>query len=262
MLKQNWLFIFFVICSIFFLVGGSASRANKANIISKTLFYPFVHSLNNYYEFLELKENNQELVKKLAIMQIKNVKLHNKLDTYANLEIEYDVLNSKFILANIIAYTGNFQEKTLVLDKGKKQGVKLDNPIISSNGIVGKINLVADNYSICLPLDNSNFKLSVMLKRNSLQGLLTSDIYGNIAMTMIRQGSDIVVGDTLITSDLSTVFPRGYDVGVVKSIQIDSDGINMKANIKPFTVIDQLDQIVIIEYKKDMSYETEINQNR
>ncbi len=262
MLKRNGLFIFFVICSIFFQVGGASSRANKANFISKILLYPFVESLNNFYEFLELKEENQELAKELAVKQIENVKLQNKLDAQANLEIEYEVLNSNFILANVISYTGNFQEKNLVLDKGKKQGVELDYPVISPNGIVGKINLVAENYSICLPLNHSSFKLSVMLKRNSLQGLLTSDIYGNTAMTMIRQGSDIVVGDTLVTSDLSTIFPRGYNVGVVKSIQIDTNGINMKANIKPFSVIDQLDQIVIMEYKKDMSYETEINKSR
>jgi len=262
MLKKNALFLILLICSIVFQLGGIDSRARKANFFSNFAFYPFVQSLNNYYEMLELKEHNQELAQSLAFKQIENVKLHNKLDAQESLDIEFDVLQSEFILANIIAYTGTFQEKNLVIDKGENQGLEIGFPVISPNGIVGKITLASHNYSVVLPLNHSSFKLSVMLKRNSLQGLMTSDIYGNIAMTMLRQGSDIMVGDTLVTSDLSTIFPRGYKVGVVQSIQAGPNSVSMRANIAPFTVVDQLDQVVVLEYKKDMSYETEINKNK
>ena len=139
--------------------------------------------------------------------------------------------------------------------------IKKDYPVISTEGIVGKIITVSQNYAVILPLDHHQFKIGVMLKRNHLQGLLESDILGNTFMTMIPIGSDIELGDTLQTSDISSIFPKGYPVGkVIKLIQ-SPNKIFMKAEIETFVKPTCLDQVVILHYEKEKNYEREIHRN-
>ena len=262
MLKKNGLFIFLLLISLIFQMGGEEAKQRKANFFGKFVFYPFIKSLNSMYEIFEIKEENILLSEALAIKQLEVVKLKNTLSYQEYITAQFEVEQTEFILSNIIAYTGNFQEKTLIIDKGTRDGLKRDFPVISTNGIVGKITTVTQNYAIVLPYNHSGFRLGVMLKRNSLQGLLKSDIYGNIAMTMLREGADINVGDTLITSDISNIFPQGFPIGIIDNIQNDNNNTNMKAKILPFEEIEQLDKVIIIKYKKDMSYEKEIDKNR
>ncbi|MFO7896947.1 MAG: rod shape-determining protein MreC [Candidatus Cloacimonadales bacterium] len=258
MLKKNGLFIFLLILTLFFQAGNDESRLRKANFVSNFVYYPFIQSLNSIYELFELKEQAAHLAERLALKQVENAKLYNALDEQKKLDVEFAALSSEFVLAKIIAYRGNFQEKNLIINKGTNDGIRKDYPVISSYGVVGKITLATDNYSIVLPIDHSAFQLGVMLKRNSLQGLLKADIYGNIAMTMLHQGADINVGDTLISSDLSDIFPKGFPVGVVTSLQRANTGVNMLAQIEPFEKINQLDQVVVIKHIKENNYEREI----
>jgi rod shape-determining protein MreC len=261
MFRKNGLFLFLLVLTLFFQIGDKESRLAKANFISSFVYYPFIQSLNTIYEFIELREQVDHLSEHLAFKQIENAQLYNALDEQKKIDVEFAALQSEFVLANIIAYRGNFQEKNLIINRGRKDGVEVDFPVISSYGVVGKITLATANYSIVLPLDHSAFQLGVMLKRNSLQGLLKADIYGNVAMTMLRQGADINVGDTLISSNLSDIFPKGFPVGIVTSLQRDNSGVNMLAQIEPFEQINQLDQVVVIKYRKEDNYEEEIYRN-
>ena len=262
MLNKNVLFVILLLLSFFFQMGGTEAREQKALFFSKFVFFPFINSLNSIFEIIEVKEENIQLANALARKQIEIVKLQNALHDQENIKVQFETDQTEFILANVIAYSGNSQEKNLIVNKGSKDGVEKGFPVISTNGIVGKVVIVSRNYSVVLPFNHSTFRLGVMLKRNSLQGLLKSDIYGNVAMTMLRQASDINVGDTLITSDISSIFPKGFPIGVVNNIQPESDGVNMKAMITPFEVIGQLDQIIIVNYKKDISYEEEIDNSK
>ena len=94
-----------------------------------------------------------------------------------------------------------------------------------------------------------------MNKRSRVQGLLENKM-GVSMMTLIPTGSDIQSGDTLITSNISTVFPKGFRVGTVKKIQQAPDAVYMSAIFIPFVDISNLEQVIILPPTKEEQYDT------
>jgi len=259
--KREFHFVIYLILSIILFIGSAEDRLVKAQFLSKTLYFPLINSIQQFNSLFDLREKNEILSNLLSEQTIKISELENELSEIRNLKIEYDTGNYDHLLADIIGFKGEFQERCLILNKGKKNNLKLNYPVISNHGIVGKIISVSHNYSIVLPLDNSRFKLGVMSKRKHLQGILESDVYGNSYMGLIKPGSDIKVGDIIITSQISSVFPKGFPVGkVTKLIEAKTD-IYMSAKIQTFINPSELDQVVVLLYEKDESYEEELEIN-
>ena len=90
---------------------------------------------------------------------------------------------------------------------------------------------------------------------------MKSDIFGNSYMTLIKPGSDIKVGDIIITSQISSVFPKGFPVGKVTKLIENQTDIFMSAKIQTFINPSELDQTVVLLYEKDESYEKELKNN-
>ncbi|MCD4820057.1 MAG: rod shape-determining protein MreC [Candidatus Cloacimonetes bacterium] len=172
---------------------------------------------------------------------------------------EPESLENKFIIADVIGCQGDFHNHHLVIDKGKKYGLEMNYPVLTKGGIVGKIVNISNNYSIILPFDNPHFKLAVMTFNTKLQGLLETDLAGNSFMTLLLAGSEISLGDSIVTSNLSTIFPAEHFVGIVSKIQEAGDDVHMKVKLKSSIIPESLNKVAVLFYKKDLNYETEIN---
>ncbi|MHA1703358.1 MAG: rod shape-determining protein MreC [Promethearchaeota archaeon] len=85
-----------------------------------------------------------------------------------------------------------------------------------------------------------------MLKRNKLQGLLESYVYVNIYMKLIKTGSDINLKDTIVTSNFSTIFSKGFPIGVVSILEETPDKVHIKAQIMSFIYPRSVDQVIIL----------------
>ena len=114
---------------------------------------------------------------------------------------------------------------------------------------MGKVISVCDTYSLILPLNIPLFQIPVMDQSTSVQGILQSDLTGAISMNMIKLGSQISPGDTIVTSNLSTLFPKGYPVGTIERIKESSDNLFISADISPFTQVENLEHVFILNSK-------------
>jgi len=259
--KKEFHFLIYLIIAILLFLGSEENRLLKAQFLSKTLYFPFVNSIQKINSLFDLKEKNRILNEKRAEQTIRIIQLENKLVEIKNSKIEYDTGNYSHLLTDVIGFKGSFRDRCLIINKGTRDKVRADYPVISNEGIVGKIISVSHNYSIVLPLDHSQFKLGVMSKRTHLQGIMKSDIFGNSYMTLIKPGSDIRVGDIIITSQISLVFPKGFPVGKVVKLMENPTDVFMSAKIQTFINPSELDQTVVLLYEKDKSYEEELQDN-
>jgi len=259
--KKEFHFLIYLIVAIVLFLGSEENRLTKSQFLSKTLYFPFVNSIQKFNSLFDLKEKNKILNEKRATQTIRIIQLENKLVEIENSKIEYDTGNYSHLLTDVVGFKGSFRDRCLIINKGARNNVKLDYPVISNEGIVGKIISVSHNYSIVLPLDHSQFKLGVMSKRTHLQGIMKSDIFGNSYMTLIKPGSDIMVGDIIITSQISSVFPKGFPVGKVVKLMENPTDVFMSAKIQTFINPSELDQTVVLLYEKDKSYEEELKDN-
>ncbi|MFC1888038.1 rod shape-determining protein MreC [Candidatus Cloacimonadota bacterium] len=257
--RSNVTYIILFILALILLVGNTEQKNSKARFLSSTLFYPFINSVRIIEDVFNTKAENETLKENLSKTLILNNNLQNLLEKYRDLQTDYTQTEYGHILAGVVGYNGIFEERTLIIDKGSLDGVEVDFPVITASGIVGKIESVSLNYSIVLPYNHSKFKLGIMSSRNRLQGLLISDVFGDSFMSLIKLGSDVAIGDTIITSNFSSIFPPNFPVGRVSLIKEHSNQINMLAKVDGFIDPANLNYVIVLKYKREKAYETEIN---
>ena len=258
-MKTLHLFVTYIVIAILLFIGGNEARQKKANFFGKTLFLPFLRTVN-YFENLEiLSQQNIKLQKELVKKKITNKILRSELSKQRLSAIEKIPDSLKIELFEIVGYRGQLNQRNLILNGGKNNNLNIDYPVLTKDGIVGKIILVSDNYSVVLPYTNAQFKLSVMTQRNKVQGILQSDMYGNVSMNFIPLNANISLGDTVVTSNFSNIFPKNFQVGRITKIHDSKDALHIKADISGFNNVNNLDQVIVLYYKEQKNYEEEFD---
>jgi len=240
-----------VLASLLLLLGSTQGRVKRASLLGKTVFYPFTHSLNLFRTNSALKAEIASLRQQQAATTLENLNLRNALKESQTLQaISFDTGQIAFEVGEVIGYSGQFQQRNLVVNKGSADGVELDSPVISGRGIVGRVISVAATNCVVLPFSNPRFQIPVMDKKTSVQGILQADLAGKTNMNMIKLGSQISAGDTIVTSNLSTLYPKGYPVGTVSRIRDSQDYLYISAELEPFTQVENLEHVFILRSRK------------
>jgi len=123
------------------------------------------------------------------------------------------------VLNNSYARTDNF----LTLKIGKRDSVKHDMGVISSKGIIGFVDKVSTKYSTVLSILNTAFLTNAQLQSTNHSGTLKWDGKDPNVMQLVdvQQQAPVKVGDTIVTSGKSAIFPRGIPVGTIESFFLD-----------------------------------------
>ena len=243
--------IILLIINLILFIGNTDSRQKKANFFGKTIFYPFLYSVAEFKNNKILKKNNAVLQMKVANKTLEIRKLKSDIAKYSELT---DITFSKdynFKIAEVVGYSNSFTEKNIIVNFGANNGIEKDFPVVSTNGIVGKVILVASNYSIILPYTNPNFKLSVKISRNNEQGILTANGVGDVFVDYLPLDSEVSLGDTIVTSNLSKIFPQGFSVGIVEKILTSKDKMHKVAKLKKINNPYAITEVIIISYKEE-----------
>jgi len=249
--KKMLLPLALVLVSLALSLGSPESRAKRASLLGQTVFYPFTRSVNLFRSNSSLKQELAKLQQQQASLTLENLSLNNALkESHTMQTITFETGDMGFEVAEVIGYSGQFQQRNLVVNKGSASGVEVNSPVVSARGIVGRVISVSATNCVVLPFSNPRFQIPVMDKLTSVQGILQADLSGNTNMNMIRLGSQISAGDTIVTSNLSTLYPKGYPVGRVSRIRDSQDQLFITAEIEPFTQVENLEHVFILKQGK------------
>ena len=124
----------------------------------------------------------------------------------------YDI-TSAHVVFNTINKTNNY----IIIDKGRKDGIVSDMAVLSPNGVAGVVSDVSENFSTVISLLNPNFRVSAkILPVNQIGTVVWIEADPSIAQVIdIPQHLMISVGDSVVTSGYSDVFPRDILIGTV-----------------------------------------------
>lgn len=239
--------VLLVIALVLF-AGNSSIRVKKAQWLSQTIFLPFSKTILTLDTIQRLNTENYTLKNKLTLKALENLELNNRLKALqSNLSFNTEFAEVPFTMAEVIGYSGQFHDRNLVINKGFRDGIELDSPVVSADGIIGKVIAVNMHNSVILPMTNSQFQLAVMDKNTDVQGILQSDLQGNIFMNLIKLGSQISIGDTIVSSNLSQLFPKSYPVGKISMIKESQDNLFLSARVLPFAFVENLEHVFILK---------------
>lgn len=176
---------------------------------------------SSWMAFTNLKEINQQLADE-------NNRLLNEIsglkDPFTDRNIQEENViaprdSFSYIPAVVIKNSVNRQQNFLIIDKGKQDGLEEDMGVISLRGIVGVVSHVSNHYAMIISLLNTQQRFTAELKKSGTFGTLRWDgvDYRRVYLSEIPQHIEISVGDTVVSSVFSLVFPPGIPIGFVKS---------------------------------------------
>ena len=194
---------------------------NSSNDLVGTLYERFSH-LDDYFSLsrtnARLAAENASLRKQLEF-RIRNQEKYpvNRPDTV-------DAPAYYFASAKVISNSVNKQFNYITLNKGSRQGIKPDMGIISADGVVGVITNVSPNYSTGLSILNKRLSIPAKITKNNYFGALVWDgEHSNTAdLKEIPFHIIVNVGDTVVTSGFSSIFPEGIMIGTIKNFDVET----------------------------------------
>lgn len=190
---------------------------NSSSRISGVVYENF----SEITDYFNLKQTNKELAEqnRRLLLQTKSVYKSNKVDLLKILDTicqqQYDIIPVK-----IINNSFNKQDNYLTINFGSKVGIKSEMAVIGPNGIVGIVRNVSKNFSTVIPIINGNLRISGKLKKNNYFGSVhwNGTDYRYVVLKEIPNHVSINVGDTVITSGFSSIFPEGILIGTVAKV--------------------------------------------
>lgn len=134
-------------------------------------------------------------------------------------------LPSGAVTASVISNSASTWFNSLILDKGKKDGVEKGMGVVSPLGVVGQVVSDTSRSAKVLLITDSHSGVDAVVQRSRARGIVTGSLESGPIMKYVKRSDDIKEGDRLVTSGLDGVFPKGLLIGAVSKVNKKSFGL-------------------------------------
>ena len=249
-----------IVAFVFFLVLGLLMRQSptpiRESIVStavSTLYFPAQRIVSAVGHYKALAEENEQLKEENARLRQETYHAREGLQELARLHtlVRFDdKWDFPIVTARVIGHNPGRFLTTMVINRGTEHGVKENMPVFSMNGLVGKISKATYNHSRVQLLVDPNLKLSVMDRRTRVVGFLES-MDGVRLTALVPTHAGVHAGDTLVTSGLGGIFPKGIPVGTVKDVRKSDLDVMRQMEVSPFQDFSILEEVFVMEKEPD-----------
>lgn len=251
-----WKYHFFILFLFFETAAGYLIVQNnnfqKAGFVnsSNTVVASILSVVNDVAEYIHLKSTN-------AFLAEENAKLHALLpvalynDTN-NINVVKDTLHKQqyeYIAAKVINNSTNKRNNYLTLNKGQLQGIEPEMGVICSSGIVGIVKDVSEHYCTVMSLLHKDFHTSGKLTRNNYFGNLEWHGGNPTEAVIVEMPKHVplTIGDTVVTTAYSTIFPEGIRIGRIKNFDLKTGNNFYTIDVKLSTDFQNIDYVYIVK---------------
>lgn len=258
-LLKNYAFLLFLLLEVFSFIlifnfnsYQKARYLNSSNQITGTVY----NTYNAIGRYFSLASVNRKLARENAMLKSLISDLPYVRVTPYSVVMNAEITDSvyRFISARVINNSVDKQNNYITLNKGRKHGIKPDQGILNSDGIVGVITHVSESYSLGFSVLNKRWGASAKLKKSGTFGPLSWDGKDSrlANLTGIPFHVELAVGDTVVTSSYSSVFPEGIMIGTIHSLEKPAGenyyniSVQLSVNFRALSYVD-----VVENLKKD-----------
>ncbi|TSC92185.1 MAG: rod shape-determining protein MreC [Candidatus Berkelbacteria bacterium Licking1014_96] len=206
---------------------------------------------DNISQIKNISDQKSKLEKRNAELEFENSKLKEVLKENevlrAELDLKAKLIDRELVAADIIGRGPGNSGGSLILNKGKNDGLKEDMPVVSSGRLLGKLTEVGDDYSRLILIIDESTVVNVMVEETRASGVVKGEVGFNLIIDSIPQESPLKIGQRVITSGLGGTMPKGLIIGEVAEILSPQSEIFQSARIKPAADFNHLEIVFIIK---------------
>lgn len=217
---------------------------------------------NGIISFVQKVFKTSDADKELEQLQVRMAQLEQAADENAKLKAENERLkkllnyvetleNYEYVTAVV---TGNSQGvwfETFTINAGRNKGIEKDMPVVCAEGLIGRVIEVGANWSKVTAIIDPSSEVSVMLERTRdigvVRGSFSATSDNQLELYFLPSGFDLVPGDKIVTSGMSSIFPKTITVGTVSEVtRRSAEGSQSNAIIEPAVDFGHLEEVLVL----------------
>ena len=176
----------------------------------------------------ELEETNQSTQRLQGLLDLKN---------------SYNLQSTG---ARVISGSTDSFNNTVVIDKGTSSGLAVGMPVVDSGGVIGQIIECGPTTSTVRLITDEKSGVAAMVQSSRAQGMLMGSASRQITLNLINTNQKVAVGDTVVTSGLGGVFPKGLPLGKVTSVEAAPGSLYYTIVIEPYGNVSTNEEVMVI----------------
>lgn len=186
-------------------------------------------SWTDYVALQEVRVENEQLRKEIAQIRVglqQERALAQRSRTLEQLlDLRTQALDLTTVAANVIAGGASPDFRTMTVDKGTADGLRPDMAVIAPDGVVGRVITPSARAAKVQLLIDRNAAAGALVERSRAQGV-AEGTGGDLRLNYVSGTADIQVGDTVVTSGIDGIYPKGFVIGQIQSIQRAAGGFD------------------------------------
>lgn len=183
-----------------------------------------LEAINNY--FLEIEKENQRLK---ALLEFRKT------------------LPNVIISAQIIGKDATSWFRSILLNKGENDGVMVNQPVVTHQGLVGKVVRTTPSTAQVELITDKNSRVAALIQKNRAESILCGQSSPVCVLEYLSRDIDIQAGDCVISSGMGGIFPKGLMLGVISKVGKKSYGLFQYAEVTPLVPFSMLEEVLILK---------------
>jgi rod shape-determining protein MreC len=257
-----WLWVF-IIGSVLFLLSSNSDLGptwNPAEQFVIEITAPFQKLIKqttksteelwlNYFRLVDIHHENTQLKNEIHVLKMANSRYRELLATQERLEelLQFkQTINRPVLAAQVIGLDPTGWFKSVIIDKGKWAGLRLDMPVVNAFGVVGRVVSVSSNYAKVLLIIDQNSAVDCLVQRSRDRGMLKGLMSEICKLDYVSKSNDITMGDMVVTSGLGGVFPKGLPVGRILDVKEIPGELFKDIKIRTAVDFSKLEEVLVI----------------
>jgi rod shape-determining protein MreC len=196
-------------------------------------------SLNQFIE-----KNNETHEIELANKRLRNLLNFQKTPT------------NPVVAAEVIGKDPSGWFKTVIIDKGRSDGLQKGLPVVLPTGIAGQVIEVSGHYAKVMLIIDRNSAVDALVQRSRARGIIKGASADKCRFEYVLRKHDVQIGDIVIASGLDGVYPKGLRIGRVSDLGERSSDIFYEITVTPFVDYEKLEEVLVILHPKTQAFES------
>lgn len=214
----------------------------------------FLQSIWEHYFFLITVVDENEALK-IEVQQAKSmahryeelIQANERLRQLLSLGQE---LAQPSIAAQVVGKDPSPWFQTVLVDKGQDDGVQIGHPVINPMGVVGLVVEVTGHFAKVMLITDPNSAVDALVQKSRARGIIKGGTAGYCVLSYVLRKHELSVGDTIVSSGMDGVFPKGLAIGRVSEIIKKEAGIFQGVTVEPFVDFERLEEVLIVPVHK------------
>jgi rod shape-determining protein MreC len=250
--NRNFLLItgVFLLSVIFIILPIDIKTSLSASVIN-SIYFPLTAFDRFLSDVASAKKQNIALNQKLAELSVQVASLTEERAENSRLKrmLEFNIqMPYKLVPAKVIGIGTNPSAKSILINVGANRGIRINNPVVTADGVVGKTIAVTQTTSTVQLLTDYNCRVSAIDQNTRTQGIIRWRGGKLLQMGEVPVESQLAVGDTIISSGFGGIFPPGIRVGIVVYAKNQTGSLFKDILVKPAVQFWSLEEVFVILY--------------